>query len=373
MESRTAESSGRLQSLDALRGWNMFMLVGGKGLILALAAAFGLASDGAFVRQFSHVAWHDGVFWDFVYPLFVFISGVTYPFSRAGQVRRGLTDAQAYRAILKRTFLLVALGTLGYSRFLSTGSFFPWSVLGRIGFAWGVAAVLYVAVSRRARIFWCAGILVAYWLLLRFVAAPGSPAGADSLAQPYCLVTWLDRYLSVGHPRQYALSVLPMVSTAMLGMFAGEFLRWRPSELSGNRRALLLAAGGLVLVVVGQLWAHGLGWLSFPINKMLWSSSLVMAYGGYSVLLLAAFYWIIDVKGFRVWAFPFVVIGTNAILLYVASQGMVDFGYTAKFLFGGVAGLLPDAWGRVVLAFGFIVVYWTVLLFLYRRKIFFRV
>ena len=366
-------TTGRLQSLDALRGWNMFMLVGGKGLVLALAAAFGLAGDSAFVRQLSHVAWHDGVFWDFVYPLFVFISGVTYPFSRAGQIRRGLTDAQAYRAILKRAFLLVALGTLGYSRFLTTGSFFPWSVLGRIGFAWGVAAVLYVAVSRRVRIFWCAGILVAYWLLLRFVAAPDAPAGADSLAQPYCLVTWLDRYLSVGHPRQYALSVLPMVSTAMLGMFAGEFLRWRPDSLSGNRRALGLAAGGLVLVVLGQLWAHGLGWMSIPINKNLWTSSLVLAYGGYSVLLLAAFYWIIDVKGFRAWAFPFVVIGSNAILLYVASQGMVDFGYTAKFLFGGVAGLLSDAWGRVVLSFGFIVVYWTLLYVLYRKKVFLRV
>ena len=110
----------------------------------------------------------------------------------------------------------------------------------------------------------------------------------------------------------------------------------------------------------------------FPVNKKLWSPSFVLVVGGISFVLFSLFYWVIDVRGWRKWAFFFTVIGMNAITIYVL-QWFVDFRRISRFFLGGVASLLPQAWGDFVLACGYVAACWLVLLFLYRKKVFLKV
>ncbi|MBR4923438.1 MAG: DUF5009 domain-containing protein, partial [Bacteroidaceae bacterium] len=163
------------------------------------------------------------------------------------------------------------------------------------------------------------------------------------------------------------LSALPAVVTALLGVFTGELIQVSDKKLSGNQKTLWMLAGALVLALVA--WAfHGV----LPINKMLWSSTFVCAVGAYSLLLMALFYYVIDVRGWKKWAFIFQVVGMNSITIYMA-QRIINFNGISKFFFGGIANLCPEAWGNVVMSVGFVTVAWLFLYFLYRQKIFLKV
>lgn len=360
----------RLESLDILRGVNMFLLVGAKSLVLALLAYFGFSRESWLAQQFTHVAWNGFGLWDFVYPLFVFIAGVTWPFSCASQVRRGFSNARIGWNILRRTLSLVALG-LFCSRFMMDGIIHWATVLGRIGVCWGVAAAIFAFTSWKVRVGAFGFILLSYWLAVVLIVAPGSPSGADPLARDTCIVTWLsERFYPL--PNQYVPSVYPMIATALAGMFAGAWLRDQRKEMSEARRTLVLVGAGVIALVLGLLWAFGLGHWSFPLNKNLWSSSLVLVAGGISAMMLAAFHWSVDVRGFSRWGFFFKVIGMNAIFIYVLHESVLPIGKLGAYVFGGIAALCSPELGRVVLAAGSIACYWLILLFLYRKGMFFK-
>lgn len=362
----------RLESLDILRGFSMFFSAGGDELMVALCVALGFSADCGFAQQFVHVPWHGAHFEDFIYPLFVFIAGVTWPYSLARQRERGMTSGRIARKILFRGVMLIVLGCLYHSRFLKHGDIVWGTVLGRIGVCWAIAAAVYAFTSMRTRIavFW--GILVSYWLLLLFVPAPGAPAGADPLARDMCLVTWLnDRIPPV--PTQWVLSVYPMIATALAGMFAGTWLKCERPGLGEGRRTLVLAGAGVAATLVGAVWAWGLGSWSFPLNKILWSSSHVLVAGGLSAVLLAAVHWVADVKGVVRWGFVFKVVGVNCILFYVLVRGILPLKTLGEFYFGGIASVLPPQCTEFVHFAGGFVLYWILLLFLYRRKIFLKV
>ena len=239
-----------------------------------------------------------------------------------------------------------------------------------IGFAWMTAALLYVWLGVRARAVLAVVLLVGSWLLFRFVGAPDFP-GAAPFSPEGNLGCWIDRtvfganhiYEKIFDPEGSA-GFLPAIVTPMLGMFAGELLR---SRLTGGRKTALLLGAAAVLTAAGLALS-----VSQPVVKALWSSSFVLVAGGYSVAMLALFYWIVDVKGWRGWTFFFKVIGMNSITIYMA-QRIVGFGGIAAFLLGGVAGLFPSAWGKAVLAAGYIAVCWLFLLFLYRKNVFLKV
>ena len=370
------KDSTRLVSLDVLRGFDMMFIMGAPAVLTLTLAALGCRCEGL-EEQFRHVAWHGLRFYDTIFPLFLFLAGVSWPFSLAKRRARGDSTAQIVRKIVSRGLTLVLLGFI-YNGLLKLdfGNLVWGSVLARIGIAWAVAAALSVFLDVRTRVAIAGIILLAHWAVCVLVAAPDAQ-GLDPLSMEGCFAGWLDRTLLPGrltHPgiisNQGILSTFPAAVTAMLGVFAGEFLR--RDDLSGDRKTAGLAVGAVMLAAFGVLMSVGFGRWSMPLNKTLWSSPFTLVVGGYSAFLLAIFYWLIDVKGWWRRTLFFRVIGMNSITIYMANR-IMGFGGFADFFFGGFAHLLPPEWGRVVLSaatFGF---GWLFLLFLYRRKVFLRV
>ena len=368
--SENAGKNVRLASLDALRGFDMLFIMGGEGLLCAIAAAFGHAT---LAKEIGHVPWHGLHFMDTVFPLFLFMAGASFPFSCAKSLSLGMSRRTVALRSLRRGLTLVALGFVVSGIFdLKFASVRVWSVLGRIGLAWMFASWIHLAFGWRKRIGIAAGLLTATVLVTVLVPAPGAPAGADVFSPEGNLGCWLDRTLTAGHihrplfdPEGFA-GLVPAVVTAMLGMFAGEIVRVGGSRATG-RKALGLLGCGLLSAALG-------GALSFvfPVNKALWSPSFVLVVGGYSFALFALFYWIIDVKGRSRWSFFFRVIGMNSITIYVA-QRIVPFRGIRDFFFGGLAAQLPAEIGAIVLSLGYIAICWLFLLFLHRKGVFLKV
>lgn len=365
----------RLLSLDALRGFDMFFIMGLSGLVASLCALWPNVVTNEIAQQMEHVAWNGLQHHDTIFPLFLFLAGVSFPFSLAKQRESGMSTKSIYIKIFRRAALLVLFGMIYNGLFkLDFANLRVASVLARIGLAWMGAAILYVNFGVKSRAWIASAILVIYALLSKFVAAPDMP-GADPLSMEGSLVGWVDRMLMPGRliydsgrfDPEGLLSAIPAVVTAMLGMFTGELIRLPQEKMSGERKTMMMVIGGVALAVIA--WA---GNYFVPINKMLWSSTFVCAVGAYSLLMMALFYYLIDVKGWQKWTFVFRVVGMNSITIYMA-QRIVSFSGINKFFFGGVAGLFPEAVGEVVLDAGFVLVCWSFLYFLYRQKIFLKV
>ena len=363
----------RLLSIDTLRGMDMLLIMGLSTLIVSICRLFPGGADFWLARQMSHVDWNGLAIMDMVFPVFLFIAGLSYPFSYASQVEKGRTSWQIHRKIFVRCLALIALGIV-YNGFFNLR--FPQryaSVLGRIGLAWMFAALLYVHCRPKARIAIATALLVGYGLLITFVGAPDAPAGAGPLTQDGCLNGWIDRLFLPG--RRYngnfdpegLLGVIPATVTAMLGMFTGEFIRLPEEKYSGGKKTLLMLGAAVVLIAIGLLWS-----LSLPLNKNLWTSTFVLVVGGISVALYAVVYYVVEVKGRQKWTFPFRVIGLNSITIYMQQQ-IVPMREISSFFLGGTAALLPEAWGAVLLAVGYIAVCWLLLYFLWKKKVFLKV
>ena len=197
--------------------------------------------------------------------------------------------------------------------------------------------------------------------------------GADPLSMEGSLVGWVDRMLMPGRliydsgrfDPEGLLSAVPAVVTAMLGMFTGELIR--SDKYTGERKTVMMLVGGAILAVVAYL-----GNFFVPINKMLWSSTFVCAVGAYSLIMMAIFFYIVDVKGWQKWTLVFRVVGMNSITIYLA-QRIISFSGINKFFFGGIASHCSEAVGEVILDAGFVAVCWLFLYFLYRQKIFLKI
>ena len=364
-------SDKRLMSLDALRGFDMLFIMGFSGLVCKICALFPGGADCYLAQTMSHASW-DGLFHhDTIYPLFLFIAGVSFPFSYAKQLDKGLSRGRIYLKILYRALILVFLGMV-YNGFFKMDfeNLRVCSVLGRIGLAWAFAAVFFINFSTKVRAIIAAVILVGYWLLICYVPAPDVP-GAAALSLEGNLVGYVDRMITPGalhkgfFDPEGLLSTLPAVVTAMLGMFTGEFVR--REGIAGGKKAGYMGLAAIAMLAIGLLWS-----LEFPINKSLWTSSFVLVVGSYSLAMFALFYYIIDVRGWQKWAFPFVVIGMNSITIYMA-QRIIPFRSVSNFFLNGFAGMLPDQWETVLLQFGYVAVSWLFLYFLYRKKTFLKI
>ena len=375
----------RLESLDILRGFDMFFIFLPDPvpcIVLTFCAMMGWGSS-AFARQFDHCAWAGLHFYDCIFPLFVFISGVTFPFSYARQVERGMTRAQTVRKIAWRALLLFALGAMLWTTIdgvveknvlsFEWETFRVWSVIGRIGLAWGSAALAYVFFGRRTRIALVAAVLAGMWAFLRFGVAPGAPDGVDPLVdRQWMLARWIDvNYLTTAHRGEGGAASVTMFASAMFGVFAGEILR--AADATRSRKALRLLCYALGLTALGLLVAFAFGPYSLPIIKPVWTSSFALVTGGISAGLLALFYWIVDVKGWRRWGFFFKVIGMNAITLYLLVRTVFNWGFESEYFFGGIVRALPPDVGAFVSQAGMIALVWLFLLWLYRKGIFLRI
>ena len=372
----------RLESIDVLRGFDMFFIMGFASLVVQLCLAFGWGGDCWLAQQMRHPPWIGLTHHDTIFPLFIFIAGLSFPFSMAKQLERGRTKAQIAWRSLRRMAALILLGML-YERFFMGTPFRFGSVLGRIGISWACASWLFLAFGVRTRVGIAAGILLGYWALNLFVPAPGFTS-ADVFTPQGNISCWLDRTLLVplgrispGTPElpienQGLLSTFTAIVTAMLGMFAGEFTRATRDRLSGDRRTAILLAAAVALAALGCLVAFGCGRWSFPVSKPLWSPSFVLLVGAYSVAMFALFHWLIDVKRWWRRTLFFRVIGLNAITIYLA-QPIFGLSSTSKLLFGRLAGLFPPPWADVASAAAYIATCWVLLYSPHRRQIYLKV
>lgn len=365
------EKKGRLYSLDALRGFDMFWIMGGGAIFHEIAKATGAPFWEAIAVQLEHPDWNGFHFYDLIFPLFLFMAGVSTPYSVGRELEKGKNRSQLLLRVIKRGLILVLLGII-YNNGLQLHPISEirfCSVLGRIGLAYMFANIIYLYTKERAQMIWFVGIIVAYWLLLKFTSAPGFAPG--DLTMQGNFASYVDRlvvpgklYLGIHDPEGFA-STFPAISTAMLGILTGNLLRNNP--MLPMKKVGLMAATGVVFLVLAQLWN-----LDFPINKNLWSSSFVLQVGGISLLLLALFYYVIDILGYKKWAFFFQVIGMNSILIYISSH-FIDWGYTNNAFFKWLGQLVGDPYGAVALAISFVFVKWFFLYFMYKKKVFLKV
>lgn len=359
----------RLYSIDALRGCDMLLITGLGGLISGICA---LSPDSAvmsfFSEQMHHAAWDGFTIHDTIFPLFLFIAGITFPFSLDSQMNRGMTRSRIYIKTIKRAIILFLLG-LVYNGIFQGGDIRFCSVLGRIGIAWAIAAILYMNLRTLSLALLSVAILIGYWLMMWLIPDSPTPFTFEDN-----LVGVIDRAILPGRlcygtfDPEGLLSTLPAVVTALLGMFTGKFIRLPEEKISGNRKVLWMFIAAAVLTGIALLWNN-----IFPVNKKLWTSSFVCAAGAYSLFFFALFYYIIDVRGAKKWTFPFRVIGMNSITIYLASA-IIPFWEITKFFLGGVVSTVEGTpWEEIIMCSGLLAVEWLFLYFLYQKNTFLKV
>jgi predicted acyltransferase len=370
--SEVSPPADRLRSLDALRGFDMFWIVGGEHLIHALAVHTGATGLVWFSGQLRHPGWTGFALYDLIFPLFLFLAGVSVPYSVRRQRELGKGNGFLVRKAAKRMLWLIALGAVynGALRFAPLDQTRLCSVLGYIGVTSFCATLLYLYADLRHQILWALGILFGYWAVLVWVPVPGFGAGV--LTPQGCITGYLDRSLlpwGLNFPGVYdsqgILVTLPAIVTCQLGIFTGKFLLC--SGLQKRTQALLLLGTSPLFYLAGRLWETQLF-----ISKELWNPPFVLHCAAWSLVLFGLFYLIIDVAGFRKWAFVFVVIGMNSILIYVGTQ-VVDVMQIAMALFGGLTGKVEGSLRPVLEWTAYISTWWLGLYFCYRRRIFLKV
>ncbi len=392
-------------SLDALRGFDMLWILGADAVVQALAKLNDSAPLRLLAGQVDHSEWAGFRFYDLIFPLFVFIAGVSLVFSVSKTIEQH-GRATAARRILVRAAILFLLGIL-----YNGGLTHAWpgvrlmGVLQRTALAYAAAGLLFCFVRYRFRCATGALLLAVYWALLTFVPirnvaidrsalagrfGPATPtteqvrqlyAGtADTVTGRYepglNLANHLDylwlpgaKYDTYWDP-EGLLSTLPAIATCLLGVMAG--CQLRRGDRTQRQKLYRLLLSGAICLILGCAWGT-----QFPVIKKIWTSSFVLVAGGCSLLLLAAFYYLVDIRQWRGWCQPFVWIGLNPITLYLASA-LVDFGRIAAHLAGGSVAAILDAHlaagaGDFVLALVTLGLLVGLARFLYLRKVFLRV
>jgi len=363
--------SQRLYSLDALRGFDMFWILGADEFFHQLEKATGSSFWGSVSTQLTHPSWNGFHFYDLIFPLFIFLAGVSTPYSIGSALADGKTKQQLLLRVIKRGLILVLLG-LVYNNGLQLRPLADIrfsSVLGRIGIAYMLANIIYLYGKEKWQIIWFASLLIGYWLILKFTSAPGFPMG--DLTMQGNFASFVDRTilpgkLSLGiHDTVGFFNNIPAISSALAGIITGIYLK--RTDIAKQKKALTMAIVGMGSLAIAQIWN-----LDFPINKNMWSSSFVMHTTGLSLLLMALFYYIIDVLGYQRWAFFFKVIGMNSILIYISGK-FINWKYTTNGFFQWLIDWVGDPYNLVVLSLCMIIVKWIFLYFLYQKKIFLRV
>jgi predicted acyltransferase len=361
----------RLYSLDALRGFDMFWIMGAEEIFHTLAKATGSPFWETIANQFTHPDWNGFHFYDLIFPLFLFMAGVATPYSVGRDLEKGKSKQQLLMRVIRRGLILVVLGII-YNNGLQIRPIaeirFP-SVLGRIGLAYMLANIIYLYSKQKAQIIWFCSLLIGYWLMLKFNSAPGFQRG--DLTMEGNFASYIDRMIIPGklylgiHDPEGLVSTIPAIGTGLLGILAGTLLK--NGSLTQQAKTLRLFITGIAFLALAQLWN-----LDFPINKNLWTSSFVLNVGGWSLVLLSIFYYIIDVLGYKKWSFFFRIIGMNSILIYISGH-FIDWSYATNGFFKWVGQLIGDPFNAVAMVFCYLAVKWAFLYFMYKKNVFLRV
>jgi predicted acyltransferase len=362
----------RIASVDVLRGFDMFWLVGGTGLAIAIVKLFGGSVQEILLPQLDHAEWIGFTFYDLIFPLFEFVMGMSVVFSLQKILKKEGKTA-AYSRLIRRFILLYLLGFIYYGGF---SQLWPdiriLGVLQRLAITYLLTGILFIHLELRGMVIVSACILIGYWILFSFIPVPDK--GIISLTPDSNWAQYIDARFLPGKKNGPAgawdvvgiLGTIPATVSCVLGVFAAQVLQSK--KMTDKQRLICLIGGGLALVVTGYLWG-----IQFPVIKKVWTSTYVLVSGGYSFMLMGIFYFLIDVRGYKKWTTLFVWIGVNPITIYMA-RNLIDFNGPSKRLVGGdIALVVGEQWAYVLatavsLAFSLIL-----LRFMYNRKIFIKV
>lgn len=373
------EKPARLGSLDALRGFDMFWIIGGEVVFTALAKASNNSFLNAIAVQMDHVEWEGFRFYDLIMPLFLFMVGMAIPFSLSKRLASGESHKHIYLHTLKRAVILFLLGMVCQCNLLALDPsklFIIHDTLQSIAIGYLFSVIIYTRLNLKFQLILTSGLLLLYWAILQFVAVPGYEAG---LMTPEINIAKYVEHLVFGRfddaPSAYTwfLGSLGFVATVMTGVFASTIIRsehikikWLNSPNKLMHKTYALVAAGLALVVAGQLANIG-----FPIIKHIWNPSFVLFSSGLSFLLMALFYYIIDVKGYQRWAFWLKVIGMNSIFIYMAVH-LVNFNDIAQNLVFGFKQFLNEYY-PVFKSIVRLAIEYGILYYLYKKGTFIKV
>ncbi|MCR4415896.1 MAG: DUF5009 domain-containing protein [Thermoguttaceae bacterium] len=381
--------TGRIASIDALRGFDMFWIAGGRGALLAVIGIFVSPLPDWLKGQIEHARWEGFTAWDLIMPLFLFVVGLAMPLAFARRMEQGQTKRSLYFRVLRRVVVLWILGMMVQGHLLEfdrqTIHFYS-NTLQAIAAGYLVASVLLFHLPVWGQLAGAAVLLIGYWLLMLLVPFGGHPAG--TLEEKLNLALYIDEQaLGIfrdGTTYTWILSSMAFAGMVLSGVFAGHLLR---SRWSGGMKVLWLALGGAGCLAGGWLWSGGfdqwfqvtlVGSWRFPIIKHLFTSSMVLWAAGWSYLLMALFYLVIDVLGQRWVGWFFEILGANAITAYVA-WNLISFPNIAERFVGGLARYLGTCGpaladvGKALTPVAAFLILWLVLLYMYRKGTFVRV
>jgi heparan-alpha-glucosaminide N-acetyltransferase len=425
------ERPERLVSLDAYRGFVMLAMAS-AGLNLARVARDSFPGSEVWnflAYQTDHVGWVGCGFWDLIQPSFMFMVGVAMPFSFATRAAKGASRGENVLHVAFRSVLLVVLGVFLSSNGAHQTNYTFVNVLTQIGLGY---AVLYLLLGRgwKLQMLAVAVILVGYAALFALYPLPPAdfdyakvgvkPAEHAVFDDPYAahwnknsnVAADADKWLLNQLPREkpfefneggyQTLNFVPSIATMLFGLMAGEWLRTGRSK---SRKALGLFGAGLVCLAAGlaidhTIWpdwlaggadrlAAALGlsgspffertWTLCPIVKRIWTPSWAVFSTGWTLLMLAGFFWVIDIVGLRRWSFPLVVVGMNSIAMYCMAQLMKGWvrgtlkTHFGQDIFTGPPGSFLATYGPIIDAAAILFVLWLVCLWMYRQKVFVRI
>jgi predicted acyltransferase len=358
----------RLESLDALRGFDMFWIIGGYWIFISFHEIFNSPVTKFLQRQLEHAEWEGFWFWDLIMPLFLFIVGAAMPFSFTKRLARGDSRRKLFYHIGIRFIILFILGMIAQGHLLQydlSKLHLYSNTLQAIAAGYLIGSILLLNFNIKWQIGITAGLLLLFWALMAWIPVP--VYGAGRLSPDGNLAMYLDKLIlgsfQDGTDYTWILSSMTFACTVMLGVMGGLVLRSRKSQ---QRKVLWLFGAGVLSIGLGLLWS-----IWFPIIKHLWTSSFVLFSGGICLILLGVFYLVIDVWGFRCWAFPFKVIGMNAIFVYMITR-LFDFRNIGNIFVGGLAGRL-QSWNALVQGLAGFLVIWLILCWMYRKKTFVKI
>ncbi len=369
---KTIRDKGRLLSLDALRGFDMLWIIGGSGIVNALAKNSDAGWLKALDLQMTHVTWNGFHFYDLIFPLFMFISGIAIPYSVKSALSKNPSKSKLILRFLKRMVILIVLGMLYNGVFKDGFANARYaSILAQIGIAYFFASVIYTfSGSVKSTIFWITGILAGVSVMQLFVPVPGfgpgvfTPEGSmngyiDRLYLPGRLAYFNGIFDALG-----ILSVISAIGITLMGIIAGKVLQ--DKNFSEYRKTGILALIGIVLIPIAVILSP-----VYPIIKVCWTTTYNLLAGGISFLLIALFYLIIDVWGFQKWSFFFRVIGMNSVFIYLFGR-IVPVDEITKFFAGWI--IIPSGgYGEVIGAVVIVAAEWLLLWFMYKKNIFVKV
>jgi heparan-alpha-glucosaminide N-acetyltransferase len=388
--------SGRLRSLDAYRGFVMLaMASGGIGTFASIEHSGDTAGAiflQVLLQQLDHVQWRGGVFWDLIQPSFMFLVGAAMPFSFASRRARGQGWLRQFGHALVRSLVLIVLAVFLASNGSPQTVYSFTNVLGQIGLGY---PFVFLLLGRRPLVQFAAAIavLVGYWMYFANSSPPerNFDRGKHGANEPQLVMGgffahWnkntnaaaeFDRWFLnlfphpveqpfVHNPGGYAtLNFIPSIATMLAGVLAGELLR---SGQSPRKKAQILLVTGAACWFTGQLLDASI----CPVVKRIWTPSWVVASTAWTCWMLAFFYWVIDVAGYRRWSFPLVVAGANSIAIYLMYQLMRPFVSSSLRTHLG-REIFSGPHGSFVRGVSFLLVLWLICLWLYERKIFIKI